>query len=90
MFESKPAGTVLEPVMTVPRSPEIEVANVAQSPEKFAGIASDSCGREGLSPQPASAKTLSAAKMALTFWVGLDYGCICFFRVEDDPIIYIL
>jgi hypothetical protein len=44
MFDNKPADTVLEPVITVPLSPEMDVANVAQSPENVAGTASDSCG----------------------------------------------
>jgi hypothetical protein len=40
MLESNPAATVLDPVMTVPLRPAIDVAKVAQSPEKVAGIAS--------------------------------------------------
>jgi hypothetical protein len=66
MFDKRPAPTVLEAVMTVPLSPDIDDVSVAQSPEKLAGIASESCGKSS-EPQPANMIKLTERAASLTF-----------------------
>jgi hypothetical protein len=79
---------VLEPVITVPLSPEIDVANVAQSPEKVEGIASDSCGNAESPPHPTSVSADRAAINELNFGFDVLIWRMFCFQNNGTAIIY--
>jgi hypothetical protein len=81
---------VLDPVITVPLSPVMDAAKVAQSPEKDEGVASDNCGSEESPPHPTSSNALMDAIAAANFDFELHVMCIVFFQVDQSVIIYIL
>jgi hypothetical protein len=69
MFDKTPAPTVLEAVITVPLRPERDEVSVAQSPEKLAGMASESCGKSS-EPQPANIIKLTERAVASLAFAG--------------------